>query len=204
MFLYSGENTQGPWLEWRTKESFFKLSTICYNVDRKKKSQKITNAETIWTKRWNAQKTLLPHVWCVIPVNITPEYYLAGLLREGVVKLERKSEGSEQVTRAKEDIICLVLGRGAQIEKYIQRTGFCPCLLTHATETVNLWVWHARAPSRALQVSACQKSCCTAQQFCQLTVRLLPVTCETATCAETGGLQTSQLHLWVPCKSHGT
>lgn len=92
-------------------------------------------------------------MWCVTPVNITPEYYLAGLLWEGVVKLERKSEGSEQVTRAKGAIICLVLDRGAQIEKYSQRTVLCPyldsvCLLTHTTETVNLWAWHARALSR--------------------------------------------------------
>lgn len=59
------------------------------------------------------------------------------------MKLERKSEGSEQVTRAKGAIICLVLDRGAQIEKYSQRTVLCPyldsvCLLTHTTETVNL------------------------------------------------------------------
>lgn len=59
------------------------------------------------------------------------------------MKLERKSEGSEQVSRAKEAVICLVLARGAQIEKYSQRTVLHPCLdpvslLTHTTETEKL------------------------------------------------------------------
>lgn len=49
---------------------------------------------------------LLSPVWHVIPINMG----IARLLWEGAVAMERKSDGSRKVTRAKDAIIYLVLG----------------------------------------------------------------------------------------------
>lgn len=107
MFLYSGESTQRLWPQ--GGECFFNLSAIHGNVE-KKKSYKCSN---------NTGKSfkIVEGTASTCATFCTHNHNPRALLSWAAGRRQTQTD-SEQVTRAKQAVICQVLDRGVPMEKY--------------------------------------------------------------------------------------